>query len=306
MSSTYLANKKVFVTGGTGTIGSQVVKELLADGAFVTVFSRDQNKQFKMTYDFCNPNLAFVNGDICDKELITRKMEGAEFVVHCAAAKHVPICEKNPDSASKVNIDGTRNVLESCLENGVKRFLLLSTDKSVYPTSVMGCTKFLAERLAIEFNRNFPCSVVRLGNVFGSNGSVVPTWLDRIKEGKPLRVNGKMCLRYFLTVKQAGRFIVDRLRDMEGGEIFIKKMKVLNIYDLAEAIKPEPNYPIEVCELTSGEKTKECLVTQDEASTAYDAGGFVIVNGKEKNACSHEVKFFTHEEIKDMLKECHA
>jgi FlaA1/EpsC-like NDP-sugar epimerase len=298
-----LDNKEILVTGGTGTIGSQVVRRLLEEGARVTVFSRDQNKQFKLDHELASKRVTYVNGDICDYDLVLRAMVGCEYVVHCAASKHVPLCETNADSAIKNNVEGTRNVLRACLRNNVKKFLMLSTDKSVNPTSVMGATKFLAERLTLEFGEMFPCSIVRLGNVFASNGSVVPTFMDRIKNKLPLIVTNANAVRYFMTQKECGTFIVDMLCDMKGGEVFIKKMKVMTIQQLAENMT-EPGYTITYTNLTPGEKLKESLLTQDETAKAFDAGGYIVLNSGKTGLCDHRVEFFKDEEIQAMLKEC--
>jgi FlaA1/EpsC-like NDP-sugar epimerase len=297
-----LDNKKVFVTGGTGTIGGQVVHRLLEEGAYVTIYSRDQNKQFKMDYDIASKRVKYVNGDICDPDLLTRSMRGQDIVIHCAASKHVPLCELNVDSAIKNNIEGTRNVLLACVCNDIKKMIHLSTDKAVNPTSVMGATKFLAERLVLEFNGIFPCSIVRLGNVFASNGSVVPTFLDRIKHGFPINVTDPNATRYFITQRQCGEFIVDRLCDMQGGEIFIKKMKVMTIKKLAECMIPI-GHTITYSKLTPGEKIKESLVTQEETARAFDAGSYIVLNGHQVNQCDSKVEFFEDDEIHKMLKE---
>lgn len=304
MSSQSLDGRTVFVSGGTGTIGQRVVMECLTEGAKVIVYSRDQNKQFKMNYDFGSKRVTFKNGDICDLSLLERAMQGADYVVHCAASKHVPLCEQNTDSAIKVNVEGTRNMLEACKRNGVEKFLLLSTDKAVNPTSVMGVTKFLAERLTLEFNSVFPCSVVRLGNVFGSNGSVVPTFLDRIKNGLPLIVNSEIATRYFISPRDIGEFIVRKLKEMNGNEIFIKKMKVMTIMQLATAMKPRDDYEIRIGKLTPGEKVKETLITQDEAIHAWDEGDHIVVSKdiEGQKLCDHSVEFFKPEEIRNMLR----
>lgn len=299
-----LDNKKVLVTGGTGSIGFKVVRELLDEGCFVTIYSRDQNKQFVMNLNVSSKRIIYKNGDVCDYPLLLRSMKDMDYVVHCAASKHVSLCEENTDSAIKNNIEGTRNVLNAAVYWGVKKVLLLSTDKSVNPTSVMGATKFLAERLFLEFNKMIPCSIVRLGNVFGSNGSVVPVFRDRILNKLPLVVNDPLAMRYFLTLKEAARFIVDRLSDMEGGEIFVKKMKVMSIKQLAEVMTPEVDYPIEYGHMLEGEKLKETLITQTEATRASEKDGYIVVDPKLIALIppSPNVEFFTNEEIKEMLK----
>lgn len=307
-SSLNLDGKTVLVTGGTGTVGSVVVSTLLSECAKVKVFSRDQNKQFKMNYKHASKRIEFVNGDICDSSILSRAVKGSDCVVHCAAAKHVPLCESNADTAIKVNVEGTRNVLNECARWGVERFIMLSTDKAVNPTSVMGATKFLAERLTLEYSKILKCAVVRLGNVFASNGSVVPTFLDRIKYKLPIVVNNPSAVRYFIAKRDAGKFIVDRLKDMENGDIYIKKMKVMTIMALAEAMKPDVGYEVRIGELSQGEKIKEMLITQEESRRALDCGDYITVSPAQLSVevINPKVEFFTKEEILELLRGIHA
>lgn len=299
-------NKRVLVTGGTGTIGSEVVKQLLTEGARVIIYSRDQNKQFAMDHVLCSKRITYRNGDVCDFDLLTRIFNETrpDYVVHCAASKHVPLCEENPDSAIKINVEGTRNVLRCAFNSNASRFLLLSTDKAVYPTSTMGFTKALAEKLALEFNRVIPVSVVRLGNVFGSNGSVVPTLFDRIKNKLPLLLNDPDAVRYFLTKRQSGEFILQSLDKMQGGEIFIPKMKLMRINDLIEAIRPDPAYPVSVRTLGSGEKLDEELMTsfEERCLNNFDDRYVIQQSPVDKDRQDFDIKFFTVTEIQDLLK----
>jgi len=301
-----LDNKSVLVTGGTGSIGSQVVRELLHEGANVIVFSRDQNKIHRMHQDVASARVHYVNGDIQDLEMLFRAMRLAEYVIHCAANKHLPICEKSPDMAYRVNVEGSRNVLVAAARFGVKGAILLSTDKAVNPASVMGCTKFLAERIFLEFNGIIPTSVVRLGNVFGSSGSVVPTFQDRIKNKLPLIVNDPEAVRYFITKREAASFIVDRLKNMKGGEIFVKKMKRTTISSLAEAVAPV-GYPIQIKSPLAGEKKGEDLITISESRRMDDGGDHIIISGEERVVHSMNVDLgeFTSSELSTMLKGTH-
>lgn len=304
MHSFALDGKIVFVTGGTGTIGGRVVRELLTRGASVIVYSRDQNKQFRLDHDLASTRITYKNGDVCDYELLDRSMRGADYVVHCAASKHVPLCETNVDSSIKVNVNGTRNVLQACVTNNIARFLLLSTDKAVDPTSVMGATKFLAERLTLDFSTAINASVVRLGNVFASSGSVVPTFADRIKHGLPLIVTDKNANRFFITQKDIANFIVDRLIDMTTGKVYVKKMKQLNIYQLAECMGGV-GYPINLTSLTSGEKLDEKLYSHQEASRIKDHGDYISINGESTSLYDDNFTSgtYTNSEIIEMLKD---
>jgi UDP-N-acetylglucosamine 4,6-dehydratase len=303
-----LDNKTVFVTGGTGSIGSQVVRDLLTEGAKVVVYSRDQNKQFSQGMASSSKRVTYLNGDICDYPLTFRSLTGADLVVHCAASKHVAACEENPDSAIKINVEGTRNVLMACMARGVKKFLLLSSDKAVHPACVMGTTKFLAERLTLEFGRYFPCSVVRLGNVFGSSGSVVEVFRDRIKNKLPLIVKDPSASRYFVTRREAGGFIVDCLKRMEGGEIFLKQMKHCRISQIAQVIA-EPGYPIAGGNgLEQGEKANEALFSNDEMPYVQSHGTYFVFSKKNSPRATPSEwerlpgECFSNDEIKDMLK----
>ncbi len=304
MPSFALDGKIVFVTGGTGTIGGQVVRELLTQGASVIVYSRDQNKQFKMHHDLSSARVTYKNGDVCDYKLLKRSMIGADYVIHCAASKHVPLCEQNVDSSIKVNVNGTRNVLEACVKNNINKFLLLSTDKSVNPTSVMGATKFLAERLTLDFSTSLNAAVVRLGNVFASNGSVVPTFADRIKNSLPLIVTDKNANRFFITKKDVAKFIVDRLIDMETGNIYVKKMKQLNIYQLAQCMGGV-GYPITFTSLTSGEKIDEKLYSREESYKIKDCVDYLTITQEQSNLYNDNFSHSTYNnsEIIEMLKE---
>jgi len=282
-----------------------VVKNLLTEGAYVTIYSRDQNKQFKMNDEFSSKRITYINGDICDWANLHRSMAKHTIAVHCAASKHVPLCEKNVYSAVFVNVIGTQQVLEGAFLHKYEKVLLLSTDKAVDPVSVMGCTKFLAERLALEYNRVIPVSIVRLGNVFASNGSVVPTFMSRINQGLPLVVKNEKSVRYFITKLEVGEFIVKSLKEMNGNEIFIKNMKVMEIMKLAKAMCPV-GHELKVEELTRGEKIKERLLTQEEAQRVVSKDGYYVI-GKDKRKDdqkfeSLKVEFYTDEEIKGMLK----
>lgn len=302
--------KVVFVTGGTGTIGQSVVNELLKLGAIVRIYSRDQNKQFIMANRIKSNNVRFINGDVCDLDLLLRSMNGSDYVVHCAASKHVPLCESNVDSSIKINVEGTRNVLLAASRNGVKKFLQLSTDKAVNPVSVMGMTKALAERIVLEFNSEFHASCVRLGNVFASNGSVIPTFRENIKRNEPLVVNNPDASRFFLTQEACSKFIVSSLGLMEGGEIFVPKMKWLMIDDLAKIIRPNDKYPIVYRDMLFGEKLDESLFSEKEINFIYDSKDYWVIKygTPSLNTISYDDVHrnkswkYTQDEIKELLE----
>jgi UDP-N-acetylglucosamine 4,6-dehydratase len=272
----------VLVTGGTGSFGKAFIRILLNEyqPSKVIVFSRDELKQHEMREaGFDQPNLRYFIGDVRDLSRLTRAMYGVNVVVHAAALKQVPACEYNPMEAIKTNILGTANVVEAALETGVSKVLALSTDKAVSPVNLYGATKLAAEKLTVQSNaysgeRPTRFSCVRYGNVIGSRGSVVPIFLRQRQNGK-LNITDKRMTRFWLSLEQGVRFVLNCIEQMQGGEVFVPKLPSTNIMDLAKTIAPSAK--LEEVGIRPGEKLHEVLISEDEARTTVELGDMYVI-----------------------------
>jgi UDP-N-acetylglucosamine 4,6-dehydratase len=276
----------VLVTGGTGSFGKKFIKILLEEKQpkKAIVFSRDELKQHEMQVGGYNQeNLRYFIGDIRDRERLVRAMHGVDIVVHAAALKQVPACEYNPMEAIKTNIMGTANVVEAALDAGVKKVLMVSTDKAVSPANLYGATKLAAEKLTIQSNAyaggsatRFSC--VRYGNVVGSRGSIVPLFLKQRAGGKITITDDRMT-RFWLSLDQGVRFVIDCIEQMEGGEVFVPKIPSTKVVDLARAIAP--NAEINIIGIRPGEKVHEMLISEDEARHTIELEKMFVVQPAE-------------------------
>jgi len=280
------ALRKVVVTGGTGSLGSAVVRLLLArsDTLEVTVLSRDELKQYDMMRDLGGePRLRFVLGDVRDGQRLREVCEGQEAVVHAAALKQVVMGEHNPIEYIRTNIDGTINVVEACIAQGVGRLLAVSTDKASSPVNLYGATKFVADkyvlRTAVERRavreQGLRMGVIRFGNFLNSRGSVIPVWASQLAEGRPLTLTDPAMTRFWLTLESGAELTLRALERMEGGEILVPKCASLCLADLAEAFAPGAR--VEVIGRRVGEKMHEELVSETESSALEDVGEFYRV-----------------------------
>jgi len=276
----------VLVTGGTGSFGKKFTKILLEEKQpkKVIIFSRDELKQHEMQVGGYNQeNLRYFIGDIRDRERLVRALHGVDIVVHAAALKQVPACEYNPMEAIKTNIMGTANVVEAALDAGVKKMLMVSTDKAVSPANLYGATKLAAEKLTIQSNAyaggsatRFSC--VRYGNVVGSRGSIVPLFLNQRAGGK-ITVTDDRMTRFWLSLDQGVRFVISCIEQMEGGEVFIPKIPSTKVVDLARAIAP--NAEIDIIGIRPGEKLHEMLISEDEARHTIELDSMFVVQPAE-------------------------
>ena len=276
----------ILVTGGTGSFGKKFIKILLEEKQpkKVIIFSRDELKQHEMQVGGYNQaNLRYFIGDIRDRERLLRALHGVDIVVHAAALKQVPACEYNPMEAIKTNIMGTANVVEAALDAGVKKVLMVSTDKAVSPANLYGATKLAAEKLTIQSNAyaggsatRFSC--VRYGNVVGSRGSIVPLFLKQRAGGK-ITVTDDRMTRFWLSLDQGVRFVIACIEQMEGGEVFIPKIPSTKVVDLAKAIAP--NAEIEIIGIRPGEKLHEMLISEDEARHTIELDKMFVVQPAE-------------------------
>ncbi len=281
-----LDGQVVLVTGGTGSFGQKFVELVLRDfrPKKLIVFSRDELKQHEMRKRFSDQtpgsSLRYFIGDVRDVDRLRRAMHGVDIVVHAAALKQVPACEYNPFEAVLTNINGAKNVIDAAIDCGVKRVLALSSDKAVNPVNLYGATKLCSEKLFVQSNAyagregtRFACA--RYGNVVGSRGSVIPIFLEQRRTGR-ITVTDPSMTRFWLTLEQGVRFVLNCLEEMHGGEIFVPKIPSMSIVDLCQAVAPECE--VEYIGIRPGEKVHEVLVSEDEARNTLELDDkFVIL-----------------------------
>jgi len=286
-------NKKILVTGGTGSIGSEIVRRLLLyKPEVVRIFSNDEDNTFKMKQELGGlPNIRFLLGDTRDKERLKLAMENIDIVYHAAALKHVPLCEYNPFEAIKTNVFGTQNVTEAAFECGVKKVINISTDKAVNPVNTMGATKLLAEKCITDANdwkgsRETVYSSVRFGNVLFSRGSVVPLFEKQIKETKSITLTDPDMTRFVMSIDNTVDLVFKATMMAKGGEIFILKMPVVKLGDLADVVIEyySKKNGIKKQEIKKkiigprvGEKIYEELMTEVEAKICYETDDMLII-----------------------------
>ena len=281
------------MTGGSGTIGARLVERLLSlDADVVRVFGRDETKQFYQRQRHrSRTDLRFLIGDIRDRDRLTRAMEGIDLVFHCAALKHVESGEYNPFEATQTNVVGTQNVIDACLSADVRTMILTSSDKAANPTSVMGASKLLAEKL-VSAATNYRGShrttfaSVRFGNVLGSRGSAIELFARQVAAGGPVTVTDPSMTRFVMTTDRAVQLAIHASQVAMGGEVFVFKMPVARLADLVSAtiahgapragLDPA-TIAIEPMAARAGEKAYEELMTQDESSRAHDIGEMYAV-----------------------------
>ena len=278
--------KRILVTGACGSVGSALVERLLKNGDTVCAFDQSEDGLFKLDQEFSDysSELRLFLGDVRDKERLQLAMEGVDVVYHCAALKHVYLSEYNPFEAMQTNIIGAHNVIQASIATEVRRVVLTSSDKSVNPTSTMGATKLLGERLFTAAN-NFAgthktrFASVRFGNVLNSNGSVLQIFKRQIEKGLPLTITSTGMTRFFLSMSQAVDLCIDASERMVGGEIFVKNMGCCNIMSLARAVSGSAEFDYTEIGNKPGEKLFEELVTESEAPrTAIDGHLYIVLS----------------------------
>jgi len=270
-----LKNSSILVTGGTGSFGSRFVPMVLDtyNPVRLVIYSRDEMKQWEMAKSFANDSrVRFFLGDVRDKERLYRAMDGIDYVVHAAALKIITTAEYNPFEYIKTNINGAMNVIDACLDTGVKKCIALSTDKASSPVNLYGATKLASEKLFVAANSysgKSKCrfSIVRYGNVMGSRGSVIPYFLS-LQEGAELPITDTRMTRFMIRLEQAVDLVFHAFSDMSGGEIYIRKVPSMNIVDIAKACVPKSKHKI--IGIRPGEKLNEQLVGEDEAPFTYE------------------------------------
>lgn len=282
-------DKVLLITGGTGSFGNAVLRRFLdSDIKEIRIFSRDEKKQDDMRHMLQNPKVKFYIGNVRDKSSVDIAMRGVDYVFSAAALKQVPSCEFFPMEATRTNVIGTGNVLESAIEHGVKSVVVLSTDKAAYPINAMGISKALMEKVAIakgrELGENAATTIccTRYGNVMASRGSVIPLWVEQMMEGKPITITDPNMTRFMMTLDDAVDLVIYAFQHGHNGDLFVQKAPAATLDTLAEALRQvysriDPKYgttEVKVIGTRHGEKLYETLVTREEMAKAIDMGNY--------------------------------
>lgn len=326
--------KTLMITGGTGSFGNTVLRRFLqTDIGEIRVFSRDEKKQDDMRHEFqqtmpeVSDKLKFYIGDVRDIQSVKNAMHGVDYIFHAAALKQVPSCEFFPIEAVKTNVLGTDNVLTAAIDEGVKCVICLSTDKAAYPVNAMGTSKAMMEKVVVAKSRTVSpektkICCTRYGNVLCSRGSVVPLWIEQIKEGKPITITEPAMTRFVMSLEEAVDLVLFAFENGESGDILVQKAPACTIEVLAQAVKEifAPDTDIRVIGIRHGEKMYETLLTNEECSNALDMGNFYRVpadkrslnydkyfndGNKERNTLtefnSNNTDLWTVEQVKEKL-----
>ena len=284
-------DKTLLITGGTGSFGNAVLNRFLnTDIKEIRIFSRDEKKQEDMRIKYKNDKIKFYIGDVRDFRSIDDAMDGVDYIFHAAALKQVPSCEFYPIQAVKTNVLGTDNVLEAAINHGVKKVIVLSTDKAAYPINAMGMSKAMMEKVAVAKGRDLrPDQTIicrtRYGNVMASRGSVIPLFCDQIAEGKPLTITNPEMTRFMMTLEDAVDLVIYAFEHGEQGDLFVQKAPAATIDTLAKAVKELKHSDVSInCIGTRhGEKLYEVLVTKEEMVNAIDMGGYYRIPADNRN-----------------------
>ena len=276
-------NKKLLITGGTGSFGNAVLRLFLdSDIAEIRIFSRDEKKQDDLRKRYNSPKLKFYIGDVRDQRSVAGAMRGVDYVFHAAALKQVPSCEFHPMEAVRTNVLGTENVLEAAIEAKVQRVVCLSTDKAVYPINAMGISKAMMEKVMVATSRNLEKSGTvicgtRYGNVMASRGSVIPLFVEQVLEGKPITVTDPSMTRFMMTLEDAVDLVLYAFTHGQNGDIYVQKAPAATVEVLATALLEllgKSSHPINVMGTRHGEKLYEALLGKEEMANAEDLGAY--------------------------------
>ncbi len=326
-------NKTLLITGGTGSFGNAVLRGFLdTDIKEIRIFSRDEKKQDDMRKKYNNNKLKFYLGDVRDVNSVNDAVRGVDFIFHAAALKQVPSCEFYPMQAVKTNVIGTENVLNAAINAKVKKVIVLSTDKAVYPINAMGISKAMMERIAVAKSRNLNdnetmIACTRYGNVMASRGSVIPLFIEQIREGKTITITDPAMTRFMMSLDQAVDLVMFAFSNGVNGDIFIQKAPASTVELLANTLKNllgKPEHKVKIIGTRHGEKLYETLLTKEEMVKAIDMGEYyripadcrdlnynkfvedgekVITQAHEYH--SHNTHRLNEEELKEMLLSLH-
>jgi UDP-glucose 4-epimerase len=320
------SEKKLLITGGTGSFGNAVLKRFLdSDIKEIRIFSRDEKKQDDMRNEYKNDKIKYFLGNVRDYDSIEACLEGVDYIFHAAALKQVPSCEFFPWEAAKTNVFGTENVLNAAIRQGVKKVICLSTDKAVYPINAMGISKAMMEKVMVAKSRTSSTSTLmgtRYGNVIASRGSVIPLFISQIKSGQPLTITDPNMTRFMMSLDSAVDLVLFAYEHGKAGEIFVQKAPAATIGDLAIAVRDlfEAENDIKIIGTRHGEKLYETLLTREELIKAEDMGNYfrIVPDDRDLNYSkyfsegsqemnlvedynSHNTQRLNVEEIKELL-----
>ena len=321
-------NKILLITGGTGSFGNAVLRNFLnTDIKEIRIFSRDELKQDDMRKKYNNEKLKFYIGDVRDINSLDDAIKGVDFIFHAAALKQVPSCEFYPMQAVQTNVVGTENVLNVAIRHSVKKVIVLSTDKAVYPINAMGISKAMMEKVAVAKSRNLKddettICCTRYGNVMASRGSVIPLFINQIKNDEPITITDPNMTRFMMSLDDAVELVMFAFENGRNGDIFVQKAPASTVELLAKTLvnmSNKPKHPIKIIGTRHGEKLYETLLTREEMVNAVDMGeyyrilsdtrdlnyakyfvdGEVITEAEDYH--SHNTKRLNEEEMKEML-----
>jgi len=307
-------DKTLLITGGTGSFGNAVLRRFLKTGVKeIRIFSRDEKKQDDMRKLYDNPKLKFYIGDVRDVNSINDAMRNVDFVFHAAALKQVPSCEFYPMQAVQTNVVGTENVLNCAINANVKKVIVLSTDKAVYPINAMGVSKAMMEKVAVAKSRNLGdketmIACTRYGNVMASRGSVIPLFIEQIRNGKEITITDPAMTRFMMTLDQAVELVLFAFEHGNGGDIFVQKAPAATIQLLAKALMQtlgRTEHEIKIIGTRHGEKLYEALLTREEMVSAEDMGGYYRIPADNRDL-NYSKYFEEGEEVVTQADEYHS
>ena len=305
-------NKILLITGGTGSFGNAVLRRFLkTDIKEIRIFSRDEKKQDDMRKQYNHPKLKFYLGDVRDSNSIKDVMRGVDFVFHAAALKQVPSCEFYPMQAVKTNIIGTENVLYEAIGAGVKKVIVLSTDKAVYPINAMGISKAMMEKVTIAKSRNLNDDIMiactRYGNVMASRGSVIPLFIEQIRKGKDITITDPNMTRFMMSLDDAVDLVMFAFENGNNGDIFVQKAPAATIELLAHTLIKllgHPKHSISIIGTRHGEKLYETLLTREEMVSAIDMGDYYRIPSDSRDLNYNQ--FFEEGEVITEAEDYHS
>jgi UDP-N-acetylglucosamine 4,6-dehydratase/5-epimerase len=302
-------DKILLITGGTGSFGNAVLERFLnTEIKEIRIFSRDEKKQDDMRIRLKSDKVKFYIGDVRDYESVDSALKGVDYIFHAAALKQVPSCEFYPLEAVKTNVLGAENVLNTAINNKVKKIIVLSTDKAVYPINAMGASKALMEKLMVAKSRTVDKGTTilcgtRYGNVIASRGSVIPLFINQIKSGQPLTVTDPKMTRFMMSLDSAVDLVLYAFKHAQQGDMFVKKSPACTMGDLAFAIKElfKAKNEIKIIGTRHGEKLYETLLTREEMAKAEDCGDYFRISADTRDLNYN--KYFIEGETEVSVKE---